>query len=264
MPCLSRICGSITAGLMLSQAIYWTERCDNPEGWFYKTIDEWEREITLTRTEQVTARAILRARGFFLEKYAGMPRKVYFRVDMDRITEAIKQLPPDGSIPTGKRGGNLQARVQETCRQENCTHASRNAADLNAGNLHASVQKPCSPYKEAEISAESTAETTQRESSTANAAMRDSLRAWIHIKNQLPPEEWLRAAHLLKHMGKNLLVAIPRSTVLVEQARARLPAVRELAHAIGYEVNLTNYPDECQLERLSREAPDFYAQMYGK
>jgi hypothetical protein len=65
-------------------------------------------------------------------------------------------------------------------------------------------------------------------------------------------------------MGKNLLVAIPRSTVLVEQARARLPAVRELAHAIGYEVNLTNYPDEGQLERLSREAPDFYAQMYGK
>lgn len=73
--------GSVTAALMLSQAIYWTRRTSDEEGWFWKTQDEWEKETGLTRYEQEAARERLRALGFWKEERKGMPSKLYFRVD---------------------------------------------------------------------------------------------------------------------------------------------------------------------------------------
>ena len=34
------ITGSLAAGVMLSQALYWSRRTKDPEGWFYKTQPE--------------------------------------------------------------------------------------------------------------------------------------------------------------------------------------------------------------------------------
>ena len=33
--------GTVGAGVFLSQLIYWSERTDDPEGWVYKTLDDW-------------------------------------------------------------------------------------------------------------------------------------------------------------------------------------------------------------------------------
>ena len=42
------ITGSINAALMLSNAIYWTNRLPpERDGWFYKTKEEWEQETGL-------------------------------------------------------------------------------------------------------------------------------------------------------------------------------------------------------------------------
>ena len=36
------LAGSAPGGVMLSQAVSWSRRTDNPEGWFWKTQEEWE------------------------------------------------------------------------------------------------------------------------------------------------------------------------------------------------------------------------------
>ncbi|MEQ1602416.1 MAG: hypothetical protein ABL885_11705, partial [Methylophilaceae bacterium] len=52
---------SAVAALFLSYATYTTEKLPREaEGWFTKTIEEWQNETGLTRFEQTTARRILR------------------------------------------------------------------------------------------------------------------------------------------------------------------------------------------------------------
>ena len=48
--------GSVQAALMLSQAIYWQERVTREDGWWYKSIEEWQEETGLTRRRLETAR----------------------------------------------------------------------------------------------------------------------------------------------------------------------------------------------------------------
>jgi hypothetical protein len=45
------IAGSACAGLFLSQAMYWDSKTDDPEGWFYKTYEQWTSETALNRYE---------------------------------------------------------------------------------------------------------------------------------------------------------------------------------------------------------------------
>lgn len=41
--------GDCNAALVLNQVLYWCERSTHPEGWFYKTYDQWHEELHLTK-----------------------------------------------------------------------------------------------------------------------------------------------------------------------------------------------------------------------
>lgn len=92
-PVLARISGSVTAGLMLSQGLYWAKVLErtNPtaDGWFYKTQAQWTAETCLSRWEQDGARKLLRGFSFWNEKRKDAPPKSYFRVDMEKLIEVI-------------------------------------------------------------------------------------------------------------------------------------------------------------------------------
>lgn len=116
-PDFVRITDSVTASLMLSQALYWTRTwLTQPEqsgvnGWFWKPIKEWQDETGLSRREQETARKILRQLGFLEEKKQGMPAKLYYRLDLDRIAESVHPVSNidwmDGADRTVKRGQSI-------------------------------------------------------------------------------------------------------------------------------------------------------------
>lgn len=72
--------GSTNAALLVSQMIYWSNRTTNPDGWFYKTAEEFEDETKLTRKEQLKARNILKNLGWLEEKLKGIPATLYFRL----------------------------------------------------------------------------------------------------------------------------------------------------------------------------------------
>lgn len=106
----ARVAGSVTAGLFLSQAFYWTkikiERMKETDGWFYKTAKEWEEETTLSRREQETARKRLGQLGIIDEKKVGIPRKLYFRINRTRLIELLLNKEKEGR--TYKNGGFVQ------------------------------------------------------------------------------------------------------------------------------------------------------------
>jgi len=90
--CLVPITGSVTAALLLSQAICTAQEADPTlNGWFRKSQDEWGEETGLSRWEQETARRILREAGFLEEQRFGMPAKLWYRVCPERVWRALQE-----------------------------------------------------------------------------------------------------------------------------------------------------------------------------
>jgi hypothetical protein len=88
--CFVTITGSVTASVMLSQAFYWSKRTTIAGGWFWKTQEQWNDETGLSRYEQESARKNLRDLGIFEEKKKGIPAKLYFRLDTERLYELLE------------------------------------------------------------------------------------------------------------------------------------------------------------------------------
>ena len=86
---VAKAVGSSTAGLLLSQFLYWTPRTEDPDGWFYKTQADIVEETALTRWEQETARIRLKGLGVIEEKRRGVPGKIHFRVNFPRLQELL-------------------------------------------------------------------------------------------------------------------------------------------------------------------------------
>jgi len=87
----ARIAGSVNAGLMLSQAMYWTTRTKD-SGWFYKSAKEWQEEIGLSRAALDGARELLRTRKLIDEEVRGFPAKVHYRVNLAQVQKALIQI----------------------------------------------------------------------------------------------------------------------------------------------------------------------------
>ncbi len=131
-----KLTGSVTAALMLSQAMYWSKRANsNNEGWFYKTRDQWEEETGLSRYEQESARKALRRLSFWKEELRGVPAQMHYRIDITALSNELllfsgsrAEKPHknarlletsrlDGGKPTDKMAGN-----QPTCLRESSQH----------------------------------------------------------------------------------------------------------------------------------------------
>jgi|GEM_PF-1815925 len=75
------ISGSVCGGVFLSQAFYWSQRTSDPDGWFWKTQEQWFDETFMTRYEQEAARKKLIAIGVLEQKRQGLPAKLFYRID---------------------------------------------------------------------------------------------------------------------------------------------------------------------------------------
>ncbi len=85
--CLLYITNSVTGALLLSQSIYWQNRCKSEDGWWWKTAEEWFAETGLSRHELNTAKRACKSVLHF--KLKGVPARTYYRVDADALEEAL-------------------------------------------------------------------------------------------------------------------------------------------------------------------------------
>jgi hypothetical protein len=79
---------STSAAIFLSQACFWSNR--SPDGWFFKTIPDWESEIGLSRRKIDNARSNLLSLKVLHEKRCGPRGKLHYRVDFDRLVELVR------------------------------------------------------------------------------------------------------------------------------------------------------------------------------
>jgi hypothetical protein len=159
------ITGSVTAALMLSQLWYWKDKGRNLDGWIYKTQKEWLEEIGLTRSEQETARRILREKGFIEEKKMGVPCKLHYRVNLSAVFDAVATASNE-ETKTTREAANDNEEEQPVCgiptnlNAENLQTDMQKSRKLDCGNL--TNKSEGKPQSITEITTKITSKTTQR------------------------------------------------------------------------------------------------------
>jgi hypothetical protein len=105
--------GSVTAGVLLAQLLYWADKGADPDGWLYKTQAEWTDETGLSRSEQEIARRKLRDAGVLEEWRRGVPARLYYRIDWDGLSTALASLQTPADKDAGSRSLGAESRTLE-------------------------------------------------------------------------------------------------------------------------------------------------------
>lgn len=93
-PDLVPITGSHNATVFLCQLCYWTGKERKPDGWIFKSQEEWQLETELSPKEQRVARKLLREGGLIEERYIGIPRRLEYRLVREKLNEAWEMWLP--------------------------------------------------------------------------------------------------------------------------------------------------------------------------
>jgi|GEM_PF-1531576 len=169
-PVFRHVGGSTVAGIMLSQLYYWSSEGRigaERDGWFYKTQEEWHRETGLSRSEQERARRDLRKAKLLIEKRRGNPAKLWFRLDVAAVNNAVFQYAESCTLDE-KTNENSSMQIPanksaESCNQEcsNEQSSMQNPANKNAESCNLNKQR---------VLTENTSETTTEISDSVDTA----------------------------------------------------------------------------------------------
>lgn len=75
-----QLCGNDHAvAMMLAQLVYWSKRTTDPDGWIYKTPEDWKTELGLTRHQVLKGNKILQRIGVEVKtrQISGTPKTNY-------------------------------------------------------------------------------------------------------------------------------------------------------------------------------------------
>ena len=85
-PAFASITHSALASLFLSYLAYESEDlAPEYEGWVHRTTDEWTEWTGMSRFEQTSARKVLTGLGITEETRAGMPAKLFIRINFEHL-----------------------------------------------------------------------------------------------------------------------------------------------------------------------------------
>lgn len=117
--CLVDLTQNVAGALLLSQAIYWQNRCPSEDGWWFKTAEDWLDETGLHRKEFESAR---RSCASFLEhERRGIPAKCFYRVKEDEVQTRLSVL---GNLVCPKWTNSDVQNGQSTVRTETSSETS--------------------------------------------------------------------------------------------------------------------------------------------
>lgn len=129
------ITGSITAGILLSQLIYWSKAMKYKE--FYKTDADFMEELGMSIKELRNAKKKLVELGFVTSKLKGVPAKTHYTVNIKEIITVITSLPkrdnldwPKGTNWIGQKGQTNTENTTETTSENKQKKEKKNKYDL--------------------------------------------------------------------------------------------------------------------------------------
>ncbi|QDX06957.1 conserved phage C-terminal domain-containing protein [Staphylococcus saprophyticus] len=129
---------------LLNQMVYWSDRTNRKDGYFYKSYNEWYEELHLTEYQVRRATKKLKGLGFVdtaLKKANGAPT-LHYKVDTKEISEWILKKLKNGNLR------NLRMDNEET--QESLTEITTEITTETTNNNILSGNPTVSriPYKE--------------------------------------------------------------------------------------------------------------------
>ena len=115
-PIYAKFCNSVTAGILLSQLMYWNKKMDGKE--FYKTDEELKTELYLGQYELAGAKEKLKALKIISVTRKGVPAKTYYNINTDILIGNITSYLETTELVMGKPD-NLLSGNQRTIYTEN-------------------------------------------------------------------------------------------------------------------------------------------------
>jgi hypothetical protein len=88
-PVLAELSGSITAGILLSQLIYWSDRGHSDDGWIYKKDWDLRHETAMTRHELLSARRRLVDANLLMTQKRGWPPILWYMINWEHLENLL-------------------------------------------------------------------------------------------------------------------------------------------------------------------------------
>ncbi len=111
---------AVLFGDLASAQVYWNEREQSSDVWFFRTRDTIEQETTLKKRKQLSAYKKLTDNNLIKEKISGVPAKKYYLID-DECLENLNTLLFQNATP-------------DRCKTEQLSVANRNDINKNKEN----------------------------------------------------------------------------------------------------------------------------------
>jgi hypothetical protein len=211
-PVYRRISNSTVAAIFLSQAMFLQmERFHNAklqaikdehgqmhDGFWFHTQAQWEQETGLSRDEQETARDQLIRLGFLSEAQFGLPARLYFRVNRNRVIQAVADLKaaqpvtPASSTPQPRvrHQPNLECGISPTEETHGRDSVEEREEPALAGHTPSTEAKPAEEFQLASGEASKTFSAESPETECVGAppaakAVRDPLGAQELVARKL-------------------------------------------------------------------------------
>jgi len=128
-PELSRVVGGVKEMLLISYLIEWS-KFSTEDGWIYRTQEQIEKDTGLSICEQQSARRNLKRLGVLIEKYKGMPRKIFYKVNEEALLELVIE---NSHIKENLEYGNSLIKGSHNKeKQEACDKESENKGALES------------------------------------------------------------------------------------------------------------------------------------
>ena len=134
--------GDIRSALLLSQIIYWSDKSNLEDGWFYKTYAEWEKELRMS--ERPLRRYVNKLRDLEiieteLHQVDGAPT-LHYRVNFDKLVQLVTvKLEADQS-------GNGRKDRMETVEKTDCLITETTLTEITLKDSGSSKTPPKEPF----------------------------------------------------------------------------------------------------------------------
>lgn len=169
-----RLAGDHESALMLNQIIYWSERTEDSEGWFYKTHDDWAEELELTPAQIRRITKALEPLGVEakLKKHNGAP-KLHYRIREEVFyPKLLAFLEEQKQCPIVKKVDNQESKQSKLSDPivNNLDNQQSSLSECAQSEESDSEQSSLSSSKDAKITAETTAKITHTHGARAPAS----------------------------------------------------------------------------------------------
>ena len=208
--CFVNFTHALAPALMLSQALYWQQRTRDPNGWWYKTREEWTEETGMSRWEQESSRRNLRKLKLLYEERRGVPAQLWYKVDEMRLLELLSQHTPIMNLDTVLDGGKLPIQMVE----KPPTGRGKNRQQ-DGGKTSSKMVAPPPTFKGTETTTEITTTTPNPSASKKRSPKTKSARGSCGAEDQNPQPQISNQEPAVA----TIEAAIEEKTVIQEEAQ---------------------------------------------